>query len=55
MAGSFTCKGGELWKEGGKYAVRFSIAGEGKTVEIHGLDRVVIQDPQDYEYAGEVN
>lgn len=44
--GFFTCKGGELWREGNKYAVRFESRYDGRsnTIELHGLERIMIQD-----------
>jgi hypothetical protein len=44
--GFFTCKGGELWREGNNYAVRFETRYDGRsqTIELHGLNQVLIQD-----------
>lgn len=44
--GFLACKGGEMWREGSKYAIRFETKYEGRsnTIELHGLDRVQIED-----------
>jgi hypothetical protein len=44
--GFFTCKGGELWREGSRYAVRFETRYDGRsqTIELHGLSQVLVQD-----------
>lgn len=45
-AGFLSCKGGELWREGSKYAIRFETRDDGRsnTIELHGLDRIQIED-----------
>ena len=44
--GFLTCKSGEMWREGGKYAIRFESRYDGRsnTIELHGLDRILIPD-----------
>lgn len=44
--GFLSCKGGEIWREGDKYALRFEIRTGGKShmSELHGFDRVLLED-----------